>query len=212
MAVIEAVLFDCDGTLVDSEKLAASLLVELLGGFGIALGLSEVLRLVRGVKFEAFLAGLCGRYPQLDAESVRHDYRERSLLLFRQHLEPMPGALEFVHGLALKKAVASNGPRAKIETCLTSVGLLESFEGHIVSAYEVGSWKPEPGLILHAAERLGVKPERCLLIDDSLQGIEAGLAAGARVLGFDPGGLLDPASCPVPIIGHMMAAQAYLEA
>ena len=90
MAVIEAVLFDCDGTLVDSEKLAASLLVELLGGFGIALGLSEVLRLVRGVKFEAFLAGLCGRYPQLDAESVRRDYRERSLPLFRQHLEPMP--------------------------------------------------------------------------------------------------------------------------
>ncbi|BAL27360.1 HAD-IA family hydrolase [Azoarcus sp. KH32C] len=86
--------------------------------------------------------------------------------------------------LGLDKCVASNGPRDKIETCLRTTGLLPHFTDRIVSAYEIGSWKPEPQLVWHAAEVMQVEPARCLLVEDSRAGGEAGLAAGVQVVGY----------------------------
>jgi len=180
---IKGVIFDSDGTLVDSENVAAALLHKMLLERGIELPESEVLRRFRGVQFAVFIAGLCSEYPSLDGEPFMVAFRERSLDAFRQGLQPMPGAKAFVAGLDLPKSVASNGPRLKIETCLGQAGLLEHFE-HIASAYEVRSWKPAPGLIIEAARLLGLEPHECLLVEDSVAGAEAGLAAGAQVAGF----------------------------
>lgn len=96
----------------------------------------------------------------------------------------MPGALEFVESLKIPACVASNGPRIKIETCLKSVGLYPVFEDSIISAYEVQAWKPDPKIMLHAAGTLGLPPEKCLVVEDSLSGVEAGLLAGCYVAGY----------------------------
>lgn len=180
---IKGVIFDSDGTLVDSENVAAGLLHIMLRERGIELTEAEVLRRFRGVQFAVFIAELCREYPSLEGEALIAAFRERSLELFRQGMAPMPGAKAFVASLDLPKSVASNGPRLKIETCLAQAGLLEYFE-HIASAYEVRSWKPAPGLIIEAAALMGLEPHECLLVEDSVAGAEAGLAAGAQVAGF----------------------------
>ena len=181
---IDGVIFDSDGTLVDSERIAAGLLWEMLMERDIHLPRDEVLARFRGVQFKVFTARLVETYPWLEAEPFMATFREVSLARFAQGMQPMPGALAFVRQLRLPKCVASNGPRNKIETCLGSAGLLDYFDGRIVSAYEVNAWKPAPGLILAAAETLALAPERCLLVEDSHAGVEAGLAAGTWVAGY----------------------------
>lgn len=181
---IDGVIFDSDGTLVDSERIAAGLLWEMLAERDIHLPREEVLHRFRGVQFAVFTARLTQTYPWLDADPFMAAFRELSLARFAQGMQPMPGALAFVRELRLPKCVASNGPLNKIHTCLGSAGLLPYFEGHIVSAYEVNAWKPAPGLILAAADNLGLAPQRCLLVEDSHAGVEAGLAAGTWVAGY----------------------------
>lgn len=182
---IDAIIFDCDGTLVDSETLASRLMAEMLAERGCPLSYDEVLARFRGQKFADFVAGLSERFSAFDGEEFTQAFRARSLPYFRTHLKAIPGALDFVRRLTLKRSVASNGPREKIETSLSTTGFLPFFEGRIVSAFEVGSWKPAPELIWAAAACMGVEPPRCLLIEDSRAGVEAGLAAGVRVIGFD---------------------------
>jgi beta-phosphoglucomutase-like phosphatase (HAD superfamily) len=162
---IAGVIFDCDGTLVDSERLAAGLLREILDKHQVLLSVEEVLHRFRGVQFALCMEGLCREYPWLPADDIVTEFRTRTLPLLREKLEEMPGAVEFVRNLALPKCVASNGPRSKIETCLSTVGLLDVFHGLIVSAYEVQAWKPSP-------------------VEDSVPGVEAGLSAGAQVAGY----------------------------
>lgn len=181
---IEAVIFDCDGTLVDSETVAASVIAEMLAEEGIDTSREQILLRSRGEKFARFVAELCAIWPQLDADDFTVRYRRRSNTVLAAELQAMPGAVELVERLGLDKCVASNGPREKIEICLAATGLLPHFTDRIVSAYEVGSWKPDPDLIWHAAALMGVEPSRCLLVEDSRAGVEAGLAAGVQVVGY----------------------------
>jgi HAD superfamily hydrolase (TIGR01509 family) len=181
---IAGVIFDCDGTLVDSERLAAGLLREILEEHHVSLTVDQVLQRFRGVQFALCMEDLCRDFPGLPNGEIVNTFRARTLPLLRERLEEMPGAVEFVRGLALPKCVASNGPRSKIETCLSTVGLLDVFHGLIVSAYEVDAWKPSPILIEHAAGLLGLQPEECLLVEDSIPGVQAGLGAGAQVAGY----------------------------
>lgn len=181
---IEGVIFDSDGTLVDSERMAAGLLRDLLAQRDIHLDHEQVLQRFRGMQFAIFVGELCEQHEHLEAEPFMRDFRSQSLELFSRGLEAMPGALDFVRELKLPKCVASNGPLAKIEMCLKTAGLWDVFEGRVVSAYEVNAWKPEPELILEAARVLGVAPEKCLLVEDSIPGAQAGLAAGTQVAGY----------------------------
>ncbi len=181
---IRGIIFDCDGTLVDSERLAAQLLSQLLGEQDIEMTPADVLIRFRGVQFQSFVDGLRDLYPTLSSEALTAGFRTRSLPLFEASLEPMPGAIEFVEALKIPACVASNGPRIKIETCLKAVGLYPAFENTIISAYEVQAWKPDPKIMLHAAERLGLAPDNCLVVEDSLSGVEAGLLAGCHVAGY----------------------------
>lgn len=181
---IAGIIFDCDGTLVDSEHLAAGLLRDILKEHQVLLSVEEVLARFRGVQFALCLRGLCADYPWLPGEQIEEAFRTRTLPLLQAKLEEMPGAVAFVRGLSLPKCVASNGPRSKIETCLSTVGLLDAFQGLIVSAYEVEAWKPSPVLIEHAAQLLGLTAQQCLLVEDSIPGVQAGLGAGAQVAGY----------------------------
>ncbi|WP_249115578.1 HAD-IA family hydrolase [Azoarcus sp. L1K30] len=181
---MEAVIFDCDGTLVDSEGLAVEVIVGLLDERGIRPGYDALMARFHGGQFSVFVDALCQDYPTIDPATFTAEFRSRTQRVFRRDLKAMPGARALVSTLDIEKCVASNGPLEKIETSLGATGLLQYFDNRIVSAYEVGSWKPDPGLVHAACASMGVPAARCLLIEDSLPGVRAGLAAGVAVAAF----------------------------
>jgi HAD superfamily hydrolase (TIGR01509 family) len=180
------VIFDCDGTLVDSEPLANGAFADLLRENGVAMTGAEAIARFRGMKLATCLAEVESQTGvALPADFVAK-LRARTADAFRSALKPIPGALDLVRSMAVPFGVASSGPREKIELSLSLTGLLPFFGGRIFSSYEIGSWKPDPGIFLHAADRLGAAPGDCIVVEDSLLGIEAGIAAGMRVLAFQP--------------------------
>ncbi len=181
---IDAIIFDCDGTLVDSETLSSEVLSDLLAEHGIDYDPPTMLRHMRGREFAVVVDELHDRHPVFDTHDFIATYRVRSMEVFRRRLMPIEGAVELVQALKLPMSVASNGPRAKIETCLQATGLLPYFTDRIVSAFELNAWKPDPAIVLRAAELMNVPPERCLLVEDSAAGVRAGVAAGMQVTGF----------------------------
>ena len=132
-------------------------------------------------------------------ESFVPDVRERTAEAFRIRLKPIEGAIDLVRATTGRFCVASSGPVEKIRLNLSLAGLLLFFEGHIFSSYEVGFWKPDPGLFLHAARAMGVEPQEYAVVEDSLPGIQAGVAAGMEVFAFQPNGV-DPGIPPGVVI------------
>ncbi|MCX7250250.1 MAG: HAD-IA family hydrolase [Burkholderiales bacterium] len=186
---IEAVIFDADGTLVDSETPGLDVLHEQ----ALALGLSwerealhERFRGVRMAECAASLAAEAGRHEPEFAEAFMRQVRAAMAERFRRGLSPMAGAEALLRRLTLPFCIATNGPREKVELTLGLTGLLPLVQHRLYSAYEVGSFKPEPGLFLHAAAGMGVAPARCAVVEDSLPGVEAGLAAGMQVFTLLP--------------------------
>lgn len=186
---IEAIIFDCDGTLVDSEEAGLDVLHQLMLDKGLSFSREHIHRQFRGAPMAdciGWIAAQLGRRsPEIEAELTRQ-VRRATEERFRQDLKAFPGALELLKRLQIPFCVATNGPREKVELTLGLVGLRHLFGERIFSAYEVDSFKPEPGLFLHAAEVLGVAPGRCAVVEDSLPGIRAGLAAGMQVFALHP--------------------------
>jgi HAD superfamily hydrolase (TIGR01509 family) len=210
---IELVIFDCDGTLVDSETLVAEVTAECAQEHGIALTADEALRRFKGGRMADCVRALeAMRGSPLPASFVT-DVRERQNIVLRERLQPMEGALELLQAMHLPYCMASNGLRAKMEVTLGTTGLLHFFEGRIFSAYEVGSWKPEPELFLHAARHFDVEPAHCAVIEDSLPGILGGIAAGMQVFALQEPCLADAdADLPegVVVIHSLHALQEHL--
>ena len=180
------IIFDCDGVLVDSEVIGAEVFRAQADEFGVSLSSREALAFIRGRKLSVWIAefeGRCGR-PLGSRFAAQH--RERSADLFRKTLRPVPHIEAVIASLAAPFCVASSAPREKIELVLGLTGLLPHFEGRIFSAYDVGAWKPDPGLFLAAAAGMGAAAGRCIVVEDSLVGVQAGLAAGMPVLGYAP--------------------------
>lgn len=202
---IRGVIFDSDGTLVDSEILSAQVVVEMLAEQGITMDEEDALRRFRGCEFAKFLATLAQDTGLTELDAFTDGFRDRSKARYAAQLQAMPNAVALVRELRVPISVASNGPRDKLDVCLRAAGLLAYFPDRIFSAYEVGAWKPDPALILHAASAMGVAPLDCLLVEDSVVGIEAGLAAGVHVVGYR---LEDHVkarlSRPVPVIENIM--------
>ncbi|WP_236024782.1 HAD family hydrolase [Arenibaculum pallidiluteum] len=209
---LRAVIFDCDGTLVDSESLANAVLAERLAGFGLALTAEEAVAAFRGRRMAECIAEIEVRLGTQLPESFMPDFRAATAEAFRGRLRAMEGASDLVAGLRMPMAIASNGPRDKIELCLALTGLLPYFEGRIFSAYELDAWKPDPRLFLHAARSLGVDPSACLVVEDSLPGIAGALAAGMRVLAYRAEGASLVPPDGVPVIGHLREVAAFVAA
>lgn len=184
----EAIIFDCDGTLVDSEALGNQVLVECVAELGLEFPLKEALALFTGRKMGDSIAIIEQRLGRKVPAEFVPDMRRRMGEVFKARLQPMPGVRELLPELTTPYCVASNGPREKMELSLDITGLLPYFQGRIISAYDIGSWKPEPGLFLHAADVMGVAPERCAVVEDSALGAWAGKAAGMTVFGYAPTG------------------------
>lgn len=189
---IDALIFDCDGTLVDSEEPGLEVLHALALEAGLDLTLAQALLRFRGVRMTECVAWIAaqrpGRPAGFEADFIAR-VRRQTDIRFHQGLQAMPGAQALLSTLCaqgLPIAVATNGPREKVELSLGLTGLREPFGPHVYCAYEVGSFKPEPGLFLHAAQALGVTPQRCAVVEDSLPGLQAALAAGMRACSLHP--------------------------
>ena len=179
---IELVIFDCDGTLVDSETVVAEVLAGCAREQGVSLTARESLRRFKGGRIADVVSVFETEHGVVLPESFVADFRERSNRALRERLQPMEGAVELLQAMHLPYCLASNGMRSKMDVTLGTTGLDRFFPAdRIFSGYEIGSWKPEPELFLHAARHFGVEPSRCAVIEDSLPGIQAGLAAGMTV-------------------------------
>ncbi|MEO6500500.1 MAG: HAD-IA family hydrolase [Jatrophihabitantaceae bacterium] len=180
-----AVLFDCDGVLVDSESLSASVLSAMLNEQGIELGLAAALDLLRGRQVAVWVAELFAALPLTGApEPFVHDYRARVSSAYRHQLRAEPHTQQLLDAMAVPYSIVSNAPGWKIIDGLTCAGLDASSAHQHVSAYDLQSWKPEPTVYLEAAAGLGVPPSHCLAVEDSDAGIRSAHAAGMRVLHY----------------------------
>jgi HAD superfamily hydrolase (TIGR01509 family) len=181
------VIFDCDGVLVDSELISNRVLSEALAELGLELTVEETMAEFMGRSREHMLA----RIEALTGAPAPHDFIEHydaaRDAAFWDGLEPVEGieeALDALDAAGIATCVASSGDHAKMRLTLGMTGLYDRFEGRIFSASEVANGKPAPDLFLHAATRMGVEPQDCVVVEDSPAGVAAGAAAGMRVLGF----------------------------
>ena len=205
------VIFDCDGTLVDSESLGNEVFAAMVSAHGGNLTARESMLRFRGMKLAECLAQVEAELDHALPLDFAAEFRARSATVFRNELKPIPGALALVASLAIPMCVASSGPRDKIELSLSITGLLPFFEGRIFSSYEIESWKPDPGLFQHAAKALGVEPSNCAVVEDSLPGIQAGLAAGMRVFAFQPDAVDARIPPGVTVVQSLLQLQALFQ-
>lgn len=181
---IKAVIFDCDGTLVDSEVPGMDVLYEMACAEGLKVTRERAHHQFRGARMAECVAWISKQIPAkppgFEAEFIKRA-RAAMTVRFQQNLDPLPGAFELLKRLRIPFCVATNGPLEKAKLTLTLTGLYPLLDDRIYSAYETGLFKPDPGLFLHAAAQLGVAPENCAVVEDSLPGIRAGLEAGMCV-------------------------------
>ncbi|MEH2338766.1 HAD family hydrolase [Nostoc sp.] len=180
----ELVIFDCDGVLVDSETLGNRVLVQLVAEFGLALELEEAILLFKGCKMADCVAVIEQRLEQKLPQDFVTQLRACTAEAFEQELLPVEGIEAALDEINLPICVASSGPLEKIKLALRVTNLLPRFEGRIFSSYEIGSWKPAPDLFLYAAKNMGVQPSSCTVVEDSVLGVRAGVAANMKVLGY----------------------------
>ena len=182
------VIFDCDGVLVDSETLGNRVIADTVRELGVPMTFEESIRLFRGLKMSEVVRAIEDLLGRRLPESFVPELRARMAMLFRSELRAVDGVEAAIEALRMPYCVASNAPMDKIRLTLGVTGLLPRFEDRIFSAYDIGVWKPDPGLYLHAAKTMAAAPETCLVVEDSVPGVRAAVAAGMRVLGFAPAG------------------------
>lgn len=181
----DLVIFDCDGVLVDSERLAVRTEVEILSALGWPLTASDVVERFVGrsaAYMHREIERHLGRSVDWEAE-FEPRYRE----VFERELVAVPGVVEALGEITTPVCVASSGSHDKMRFTLGKTGLIERFDGRIFSVDEVAHGKPAPDIFLFAAERMGASPDRCAVIEDSVSGVTAGLAAGMTVFAFAGG-------------------------
>ncbi|WP_030157872.1 HAD family hydrolase [Streptomyces sp. NRRL S-244] len=189
---IGLVIFDCDGVLVDTERIAARVNVALGAELGWPLTEEEAIRLFIGRSSASNRETVAGR---LGAEAAR-EWEERFARMHAEAVDagltPVDGLPEALDAITLPACVASSGTHEKMRHTLGRTGLYERFAGRIHSATEVARGKPAPDLFLYAARRMGVAPSACAVVEDSRPGVEAARAAGMRSFGYAGG--LTPAA------------------
>ncbi|MEV6837164.1 HAD family hydrolase [Streptomyces sp. NPDC051133] len=184
---IELVIFDCDGVLVDSERIAARVQVTLGAELGWPLTEDEVVARFIGRSHAAIREQVAERLGQETAAVWAERFEQLHREAVDAGLTPVEGLLEALDEITLPTCVASSGSHEKMRHTLGRTGLYERFAGRIHSSTEVARGKPAPDLFLYAAERMGVAPAACAVVEDSRPGVRAARAAGMRALGYAGG-------------------------
>lgn len=182
-----SLLFDNDGTLIESELICCMGIAERYREEkNLDLDPHTMFQRFRGWELERILNTIKDEY-QVDWDSdLVQRYRKRMLELFEEHLQAIDGVCEALEHLPHPKAVVSNGPLKKMQEAMRITGLGKHFSNDkLVSAYEINIWKPDPEIYLYAARLLNASPENCVVIEDSLTGVEAGVRANMHTLFFN---------------------------
>jgi HAD superfamily hydrolase (TIGR01509 family) len=185
MSRFDLVIWDCDGVLIDSERLAVRTESQILTELGWPLTESDVVEL---------FVGRSSRYMQTVIEEKlgrpvdwKVQFEQRVREACERELEPVEGVIDALDAIDIPSCVASSSSHAMLNFKLGLTGLAERFAGRIYSADDVAHGKPDPAVFLFAATSMGVSPERCAVIEDSVSGVEAGVAAGMSVFAFSGG-------------------------
>jgi HAD superfamily hydrolase (TIGR01509 family) len=184
----DLVIFDCDGVLIDSEPLAIRVEIALLAEHGIAITADEINERYCGVSMKTMLADLEARHGVPLGDEFSHRHTDRLAALCENELRAMPGIEAVLDEIAGKICIASSSAPERLRHTLGLVGLYRRFDPHVFSAIMVAHGKPAPDLFLHAAARMGAVPAGCAVIEDSVPGITAAVAAGMTAIGFIGGG------------------------
>jgi HAD superfamily hydrolase (TIGR01509 family) len=184
MARFDLVIFDCDGVVVDSERIAHEVFGQFIRSLGASMSDEEMQHHFLGRRLAecvAIVEGLTGRPAPPGALDAYKKERDRVL---REHVQPIPGVREVLEGLRVPYCLASSGDFDKMRVTLGATKLWSFFEGRIYSATQVPNGKPAPDIFLFAAKQMGFDPARTAVIEDSVNGVLAGVAAGMTTFGF----------------------------
>ncbi|HEX5306632.1 MAG TPA: HAD family phosphatase [Dyella sp.] len=181
---LDLVIFDCDGVLIDSERITNRVFARMLG----ELGLTVSDEYMAEQFFGRSAAESVRRAEQLLGRPLPEDFEERygarSRAVLAREVTLMPGVADMLAAIDLPCAIASNGLRVKMEVTLRATGLLPRFDGCWFCIDDVAHGKPAPDLYLLAAHRFNARPAHCVVVEDSPTGIAAGVAAGMTVIGY----------------------------
>lgn len=186
--IYDLIIFDCDGTLVDSEYLNNLAVCELLAEQGLSqYDMDYAMAHFVGKRFSQIIADIAEETGHSFPADMARQYIDRAAAMIPTHMKTIAGAYDLVSAAKAqgKICVASNGQRDNVFYSLEVAGLLPLFdEAHIFTGLDVANPKPAPDLFLMAAERLGAAPDKTLVIEDSVVGVTAGVAAGMTTFGF----------------------------
>lgn len=181
---VRHIIFDCDGVLIDSEQISMATDQRLLAENGVVISEAELHSRFVGKTFQ-------GMIDELEAETGRKlpndlELRKDVLMLevYRRELKSIPGVPEVLDRVALPKSIGTNGPRHRAMEALKIVGIDRHFGSRMTTFEDVVHGKPAPDIYLMAAARAGFTPQECVVIEDSVTGVAAAVAAGCVTLGF----------------------------
>ena len=186
------VIFDCDGVLIDSETIACRADSACLAELGIVLSADEILDRYLGISAATMCADIEHRLGRVLPPDFAETLRLRVAAAFERELAPMPGVAAVLTALPYRRCVASSSAPERLRHSLSLTGLLHWFEPHVFSATQVARGKPAPDLFRFAAAAMQVTPEACVVVEDSVPGVQAAVAAGMRAIGFTGGGHCRP--------------------
>ncbi len=188
--MVKCIIFDCDGVLVDTEKIGNGILLAMAKEHGFEMELEDAYHHFNGRNLKDCFRYIEEAIDQKLPDNFETEYREKSFEAFKTQVKPMEGVIDFIKNiekLNIPYCVASSGPEDKIRLNLEVAGLLDKFENKLFSSYQIGSWKPEPGIFLHAAKEMGFDVKDCIVLEDSKAGVKAGISGGFKVYGFANG-------------------------
>ncbi|MCL7996660.1 HAD family phosphatase [Brucella sp. 21LCYQ03] len=183
----DLVIFDCDGVLVDSEPLSCRAFEQVYANHGMALPEGTVAKGI-GMKVADIVTMIEGMTGHRLPEGAANDFWPITRDLFAEHLQPASGIADFLKVLPNRRCVASSSQPERIAFSLEKTGISQYFGDAVYSSSMVKRGKPAPDLFLFAADKMGVDPARCVVIEDSPFGVEGAIAAGMTAFGYTGGG------------------------
>ncbi|UJF21197.1 HAD family hydrolase [Shewanella sp. OMA3-2] len=178
------VIFDCDGVVIDSEVISANVLIDKLAVLGAQIDMAFVQQHFLGCQFATVAAKINSLLNITLPQAFELQYREQLLLAFERDLTVTNGIKEVLSALTVPFCIATSSSLPRTTKALAVVGLSDVFAGNVFTGSEVENGKPAPDLFLHAAKRMGVAPEQCLVIEDSFFGVSAAVAANMPVIHY----------------------------
>jgi HAD superfamily hydrolase (TIGR01509 family) len=191
--VIKGIIYDFDGVIADSEVLANVVLAEAVSSLGLPTTLDDSITRYMGKRWAEVVAAVEAGTGQSLPQDFLDALKLATLARFRDALQPVPGVLDFITKFAaLPRCIASSSSFERLQLCMDVLAFGHHFPGAVFSADLVARGKPHPDIFLYAAEKIGVAAEHCLVVEDSPNGVRAGVAAGMCVVGLCAGAHIRP--------------------